>query len=366
MGGLSERPTSIWWFSNKGSSRQVFHRTADANPLDLLVFQFHFTDISQHTDRVRSRIIQLEEVFNMSSDWIAHGILDSIVDSFFPLLEDIGKEVAAIEDLVLTAAPFPGAPQHHMPPVPVQRSRESDEMESTSIDSLQVEKQSTTSADHVKPRFSSPRLTLPLALRRLRRFIANQWRTLRKVKDVPQPSPTYTTLRRMARSRRLVTSLTRLLATKLEVIAQIRKRLLTSSKAVPANRKRWNDDLDVAIYMGDVQDHILTLQHSLAHYERILSHSHPTYLSQLRTGVALTKSGTDKAIIYLTFVSMAVLCIQTLIGVFSTNVTMPTNDHSPEGSYNIFGIIIAVSICILCTYAYVVRRWWNQAKEKRR
>lgn len=31
--------------------------------------------------------------------------------------------------------------------------------------------------------------------------------------------------------------------------------------------------------------------------------------------MALTKSGTDKAIIYLTVVSVAVLCVQTLIGV---------------------------------------------------
>lgn len=62
-------------------------------------------------------------------------------------------------------------------------------------------------------------------------------------------------------------------------------------------------------------DHILTLQHSLAHYERMLSQSHPAYLSQLRTTAALTKGGTDKAIIYLTFVTIAVLCAQTLIGI---------------------------------------------------
>lgn len=61
-------------------------------------------------------------------------------------------------------------------------------------------------------------------------------------------------------------------------------------------------------------DHILTLQHSLAHYERMLSQSHPVYLLQLRTSVALTKQATDKSIIFLTVVSIAVLCIQTLIG----------------------------------------------------
>jgi len=61
-------------------------------------------------------------------------------------------------------------------------------------------------------------------------------------------------------------------------------------------------------------DHILTLQHALAHYERMLSQSHPTYLSQLRVTVMTTKSGQDKAIMLLTIVSMAVLCNLAMIG----------------------------------------------------
>lgn len=163
-----------------------------------------------------------------------------------------------------------------------------------------------------------------------------------------------------------MTSLTRLLATKSEVVTQIKKRLLTSSHATLPNGTKSDDDLDVAIYMGDVQDHILTLQHSLAHYERILSQSHPTYLSQLRTAVAFTKNGTDKAIVYLTFVSMAVLCIQTLLGTFSLNVNLPRNDRTPSGHYNVFGIVFVLCICVLSAYIYTVRRWWTQAKTKRR
>ena len=32
-------------------------------------------------------------------EWIEHGILDSIVDSFFPFLEDIEQECLVIEDI---------------------------------------------------------------------------------------------------------------------------------------------------------------------------------------------------------------------------------------------------------------------------
>ncbi|KAG5647951.1 hypothetical protein DXG03_006985 [Asterophora parasitica] len=180
------------------------------------------------------------------TDWIAHGMLDSIVDSFFPLLEEIGREVVAIEEVALITTPFPTLPQLDNPPTPVQRPRELDEKRLTSIDSLAIEKHSMLSLDYAKPRFSPPRLTFPLVLRRLKRFIIAKWRLLRKARTRTQPIPKYATLRRMARARRLVTSLTRLLATKLEVVAQIRKRLLTSSHGS-------NDNVDVAIYMGDVQ-----------------------------------------------------------------------------------------------------------------
>ena len=36
----------------------------------------------------------------MSAEWIAHGLMDSIVDSFFPHLEIIEKEVMGIERLL--------------------------------------------------------------------------------------------------------------------------------------------------------------------------------------------------------------------------------------------------------------------------
>ncbi|GLB36116.1 putative corA-like Mg2+ transporter protein [Lyophyllum shimeji] len=337
------------------------------------ICSFHFTDISEHTDRVRNRIMLLEEVINMTSDWIAHGILDSIVDSFFPVLEEIGREVAAIEDLALTAGggvPQPGATQLA---VPSARAPAEGKTSMPSIDIVENEKHFsaekhgvTPSTDHVKPRFSSPQLTFPLALRRLRRFASKKWRSFAVMNELHPPRATHTTLRRMAKTRKLVTSLTRLLATKSEVVMQIKKRLLTSAHASLPNGSNSDDDRDVATYLGDVHDHLLTLQHSLAHYDRILSQSHPTYLSHLRSGVAVSKNGTDKAILYLTSVSMAVVCIQTIVGVFSLNVNVPKNQRVPSGRYNVFGIVFALCVCVLCAYIYVVRRWWNQAKAKRR
>ena len=69
-----------------------------------------------------------------------------------------------------------------------------------------------------------------------------------------------------------------------------------------------------------VVDHILTLQQSLAHYERMLSQLQPTYLNNLRVALSLGRSSGDKAIFILTFVSMAVLPPQIIIGMHLTSL----------------------------------------------
>ena len=104
----------------------------------------------------------------------------------------------------------------------------------------------------MKTQFSLPRLTFGLMLRRLRRaffrFMGLFKPSRSKSRNVqPSFSRASFDLRRMARTRRLITSLARVLATKPEVVASIRKRLMTANLLVAG------DDAEVGIYLGDVQ-----------------------------------------------------------------------------------------------------------------
>lgn len=102
-----------------------------------------------------------------------------------------------------------------------------------------------------RPRFAPPRRTLTLLFRRIRWYLTKRWEERFNVPETP-PSATTLILRRMARARKLVTSLNRLLGSKSEVITQIRKRLLkTGAPGSGSNSK--TEELEVAIYMGDVQ-----------------------------------------------------------------------------------------------------------------
>lgn len=102
-----------------------------------------------------------------------------------------------------------------------------------------------------RPRFVAPRLTVSLVFHRMKRFIINTWKSWRTKIELP-PIPSQSMLRRIGSTRKLVTSLVRLLSTKSDVLTAFRKRLMRlaalKSKSMTG---RSNDEL--VIYAGDIQ-----------------------------------------------------------------------------------------------------------------
>jgi len=193
-------------------------------------------------------------------DWITHSILDSIVDSFFPFLEEIEKEVTAIDHLV-----YAGNPEQVLETIPsMDPASSSPQLLSVKSDPytekifINESNENCTPAERFRdtfrretqskrPRFTRPRLNLRLLFRRAKRHVSHAWEEF-WARPVLAPSATQLTLRRMARTRKIVTVLGRLLATKSDVITQIRKRLTKS-----ASEGNNGEEFEIAIYMGDVQ-----------------------------------------------------------------------------------------------------------------
>lgn len=185
------------------------------------------------------------------------------MDTFFPVLIGIEKEVKVLDALV--SGETPTEDQHHNiisanQPGGNVAKEEGEKSEDTMLsaggtnDSALVSEKTVPESNTRKISFrvSSVPTFSAVSLRRARHWIYRVFHPSRSpAKNKEQgPSPTYATLLRMATTRRTVTSLTRLLSSKSEVVAQIRKRLLTSSSMGLWDLKRSTDD--VAIYMGDV------------------------------------------------------------------------------------------------------------------
>ncbi|KAJ3524611.1 hypothetical protein NMY22_g10923 [Coprinellus aureogranulatus] len=269
---VRQRGQALKEMQNAGENEEV--PVGEAN-VYLAVFNegiccFHYRDISEHIDRVRSRIALLDEVVNMSSDWIAHGIMDSVVDSFFPVLAEIEKEVMAIDNLVYFEddeddqfMEFGNQEQGSSAASSTVKAESeigvlSPKTSNTEYQPYEKPALDTASSTEGSIRFVPPRPTPRLVFRRARRYVgrvfSRLWKLLRRREaQESRINPRTMTLRRMAKTRKLVTLLSRLLASKADVVTQIRKRLMQAGEPSLGNGGTKGEEMEVAIYMGDVQ-----------------------------------------------------------------------------------------------------------------
>jgi len=204
-----------------------------------------------------------------SPDWIAHGILDSVVDSFFPFVAQIDKEVDQIDKFLYSDPDDSegGATKaSSTKPKPSSDStlNPTDEKMDDTLTSACDEKLPLSPVkpqQHVKTAmFRASPLPISLYIRRARRFLKSKLFKTSTGTSVGEPwmsqqaNPATRTVYRMVKIRRLVTSLTRLLSTKADLIGQIRKRLVT--------RGEWSLDSDPELYihLGDILGQSLSLR----------------------------------------------------------------------------------------------------------
>jgi len=198
----------------------------------------------------------------LGTDWIAHGILDSIVDAYFPLLDSIEHEVKDLDDLVLS---MDGHTTKERTPAEDGASKLTCQEKTKKLEAFEVGvKLKTESSGYNHTPILGKAVGSPAVLSRLptliRRIVTSlpvwrpkQWSILSR-----QPQQTSSSsrspLRRMASARKLVTSLTRLLGTKSEVVSQIRKRL-TGRAMMGLNVGQFEQALaaEISIYLGDIQ-----------------------------------------------------------------------------------------------------------------
>ena len=170
------------------------------------VISFHFS-LTPHPANVRRRIRQLKDYLILSSDWISYAIIDDITDVFAPLIQSIEDEVDDIDDAIL---------QLH-----------------TTGDKEEPEKDRTRSS-----RGSEKRSEL------------GESTSVDSGGDM---------LRRVGEGRKKVMGLYRLLGNKADVIKGFAKRCNEQWEIAPRS--------EIGLYLGDIQDHILTMTSNLNHYE---------------------------------------------------------------------------------------------------
>lgn len=175
-----------------------------------------------HPANVRRRIRQLAEHQYTDSDWIAYAIIDNITDAYGPVIEQIESQVDGIDDEILEMHSHGG----QSPPKKIQQNG--------------TEKTSKTMKEKLAPIYE---------------------KMLEEDRDEPTPGEINKhMLLRVGECRKKVMGMYRLLGNKADVIKGLAKRCNEQWEVAPRS--------DVGLYLGDIQDHIVTMTSNLTHYEK--------------------------------------------------------------------------------------------------
>ncbi|KPM36089.1 putative metal ion transporter C27B12.12c [Neonectria ditissima] len=136
-------------------------------------------------------------------------------------------------------------------------------------------------------------------------------------------------LRSIGRVRKNCMALLRLLGGKADVLRGFTKRCNENYKVTPR--------MDIGMYLGDIQDHVVTMATSLGHFEKILSRSHSNYLATLSINSISQGTETNQVLSKITFLASVLVPLNLVSGVFGMNVLVPFKDTENLGPF--FGII---------------------------
>lgn len=128
----------------------------------------------------------------------------------------------------------------------------------------------------------------------------------------------YDMLRRVGETRKKVMSLYRLLGNKADVIKGFAKRCNEQWDVAPKT--------EIGLYLGDIQDHILTMTSNLSHYENLLSRAHSNYLAQVSIRMNERSEQTSDVLSKLTVLGTIVLPMNIICGMWGMNVKVPGQD----------------------------------------
>jgi len=156
-------------------------------------------------------------------------------------------------------------------------------------------------------------------------------------------------LRRVGDCRKRVMSLYRLLGNKADVIKGFAKRCNEHWEVAPRS--------EIGLYLGDIQDHIVTMTSNLSHYEKILARSHANYLAQINIRMNERQEQTADVLGKLTVLGTIVLPMNIITGLWGMNVWVPGQEY--EGDLKWFAVITAGLLFFGLACYMIAKRVYN-------
>ncbi|KAI8384221.1 uncharacterized protein BYT42DRAFT_561761 [Radiomyces spectabilis] len=158
-------------------------------------------------------------------------------------------------------------------------------------------------------------------------------------------------LRRIGYCRKRMMGILRLLVSKPDVVKTIIKR----GELRSSDGSRSTITTDVVLYLGDVQDHLLTMLQSLNHYEKISSRSHSNYLAQISIEMTQTNNEINDVLSKLTALGSVLIPMNLVTGLWGMNVQVPGQYQEDLTWFT----CIMCAILTFCVTSIMLMRFYN-------
>ncbi|EPY49280.1 CorA family magnesium ion transporter [Schizosaccharomyces cryophilus OY26] len=156
-------------------------------------------------------------------------------------------------------------------------------------------------------------------------------------------------LRRIGECRKKTMGMFRLLYGKADVIKMLAKRC----------NEKWNmaPTGEIGLYLGDIQDHLITMTSNLSQFEKILSRTHSNYLAQLTSNSIEENSRMNSALGKITLIGTLLVPMNLITGLFGMNVPIPGQSSDTNTSLAWFFGIIGVLVALVVIGWFVALRY---------
>lgn len=147
-------------------------------------------------------------------------------------------------------------------------------------------------------------------------------------------------LRQIGDVRKNVMGLMKLLGGKADVLRGFTKRCNENYNVTPR--------MDIGLYLGDIQDHVVTMMSNLGHFEKMLSRSHSNYLAQLSIDNITQGNNANKVLSKITLIASILVPLNLVCGLFGMNVSVPFGqDYGLVPFFVILGSLVLFTLLSL-------------------
>ncbi|KAK4163414.1 magnesium transporter ALR2 [Cladorrhinum sp. PSN259] len=151
-------------------------------------------------------------------------------------------------------------------------------------------------------------------------------------------------LRKIGTARKNTMALMRLLGGKADVLRGFTKRCNENYKVTPR--------MDIGLYLGDIQDHVVTMMNNLGHFEKMLSRAHSNYLAQISIDGIAQGTATNRVLGKITLLASVIVPLNVVTGLFGMNVPVPFME---SGSLTPFFVILSLLLVFALVGVWVAR-----------